>query len=152
MASVTVLCRGPWVDVFVPMSCGWPFVSSCKEGILKEIKTLQPFNLCSSTKNDHQGCAVASGAPGSFSLWILKETKTLQPFNLCSSTKNDHLGCAVASGAPGNFSPLSNKRISFVHLKLTRLSRVDLILLRAWLQKMIAITWIFQPVWPGWKS
>ena len=153
------------------MSCDWPFLTSCKVDILKEIKTLQPVILCSSTKSNHQGCA-------------------------------------AASGAPGNFSPFSNKRISFAHLKLTKLSQVDLSLLRArlhgefqpglkfrsahraeillWLhapfhgraqnasllsaktqsmrmlrlafrflprmKRMVAITWIFQPVWPSWKS
>ena len=87
-----------------PMSCNWciwvcilcvdHFLTSCKVDILKEIINLQPFILCSSTKNNHQGCATTT------------------------------------SCAPGNFSPLSNKRISFAHLKLTRLSRVDISLIR----------------------
>ena len=44
------------------------FLTSCAVEILKGIINLQPCILCSSTRNNHLGCATAaSGVPGNFS-------------------------------------------------------------------------------------
>lgn len=51
----------------------WP-LTSCKVDILKEIINLQPFILCSSTKNNHQGC-VTTASCGTWQLFAFEQQK-----------------------------------------------------------------------------